>query len=385
MTELKLGSQGAEVGRFFDHFAGTPTRKGWAQSYAFLLGKRDLYYGSDEKRFTEELQRRLLAAGKPVSATGVFGDREAAATGYKWGGTVTPPTPPAHRPIWFYSMPGSGAPGNVGPPFLVGEDCRNILHINHQWIGYPIGGYLGLLGGNPEYSYLEVCEFAKAELRRQISLCPDLADPKLELWFCGYSQGAEAMLLAVHELFGDDGEFKHLRPRINGIICFGNPATQGTGIANRIFPDWLNKLTRNINHPNDFYAVAPDKIRRIFYREIIKSEISLPYIVHVLKIAIPAILKFIPVFGGLLGPLAPMIITGAAGVSGSANMLGGLMGGVLGPDDPVDAELERLLSLEGLLTSFPDLIGLIAALPGLQAHGFYDHRAGFDIVASFRR
>jgi hypothetical protein len=372
MTELKLGSQGAEVGRFFDHFAGTPTRKGWAQSYAFLLGKRDLYYGSDEKRFTEELQRRLLAAGKPVSATGVFGDREAAATGYKWGGTVTPPKPPAHRPIWMYTMPGSGAPGNVGPPFLVGEDCRNILNINHQWVGYPIGGYLGLMGGDPAYSYIDVCNMAKAELRRLLHACPDIGNPAWEGWFVGYSQGAEAMLLAIAELFGDGGEFAHLRARINGVICFGNPATQGTGIARRVLPGWLNALTRNINHPNDFYAVANDKIRPLFYEWFVKAETEIPFVVYCAQIILPAIGNLLPGIGQIIS--APLSM-----------LLSVIPGGTAGASQPPNPELIKLLSIQGLLTSLPDLVGLITALPGLQAHGFYDHRAGFDIVAAFRR
>lgn len=374
---LKRGSSdlntNGEVSRWWD-FASR-----YAKSYAFLLGKRDGYYGNDEGKFTSELQRRL---GIPI--TGEFGDVEALRTGYKWGGTSAPPVF-AHRPIWIYSAPGSGVPWNVGPPFDVGQMCKDILHINHQPIGYPIGGYLGFMGGDPTNSYLDVIGFQKAEMIRMLQSCPDLNDPKLELWYAFYSQSADGGLDAMEEMFGDGGEFAHLRSHINGAICFGNPATQGTGIARKVHSGWLNALTRNINHPNDFYAVAPDHLRPIFYHEIVQAEISLPFFIHILKLAIPAFLNFTPIIGGIAGPLAPMVIAGAAGIGGMSNVLGGLMEGVLGPSDPVDAELEKMLSLQGLLTSFPDLIGLIAALPGLQAHGSYDPMLGYDIVARFRR
>jgi hypothetical protein len=59
-----------------------------------------------------------------------------------------------HRPIWCYSAPGSGVPWWVGPPFDLGEWCKATLNLNHQPVGYDIGGYLGFMGGDPSLSYL---------------------------------------------------------------------------------------------------------------------------------------------------------------------------------------------------------------------------------------
>lgn len=361
MPELKLGSSGDAVFHWYD----------WAfanfKAYNFLLGKRDGYYGNDEAAFTRELQRRLA-----VPITGRFGDLEASRTGYRWAGTTTPPKPVARRPIWMYTAPGSGAPWNVGPPFDVGERCKNVLHINHQPIGYPIGGYLGLMGGDPAFSYQDVIGFLKAELRRQIEACPDLTNPNVEFWFVGYSQSADGMLEAVKDLFGDGGEFAHLRPRVNGVICFGNPATQGTGIARKTFPDWLNRLTRNVNHDNDFYAVATDRIRPLFYEWFVEADTDVPFIVYSAQIVIPAITGLLPGVGALMA--APLSM-----------LLSVIPGGQAGAKKKPNPELIKLLSAQGLLTSIPDLMALVAALPGLQAHGFYDPQPGFDIVAAFRR
>lgn len=366
MPELKLGSSGPEMGLFYD----------WATkkftSYAFLLGKRDLYFGSDEKRFVEEMQRRLLADGKPVSAPGVFGDREASATGYKWNGTITPPPSRPHRPIWIWSAPGSGAPSNVGPPWLVGEDCRNILNLNHQTLDYPIGGYLGLMGGDPANSYNDIGVFLKNQLRNRIINCPDLNNPALEMWWVFYSQSADLGLQAIVEFFGDGGEFEHLRSRINGIICFGNPATQDTGIARKVFPAWVNRLTRNVNHDNDFYAVAKDHIRPLMYEWFIEADTEVPFVVYSAQVIIPALTGLLPGVGQLMEMPLSLLLSAIPGGQGGAKKA-------------PNPELIKLLSVQGLLTSIPDLMGLIAALPGLQAHGMYDHRTGYDIVAGFRR
>jgi hypothetical protein len=66
-------------------------------------------------------------------------------------------------------------------------------------------------------------------------------------------------------------------------------------------------------------------------------------------------------------------------------LLSVIPGGTAGASQPPNPELLKLLSFQGLLTSLPDMVGLITALPGLQSHGMYDHRPGFDIVAAFRR
>src|SRR6185437_3433632 len=79
-----------------------------------------------------------------------------------------------HRPIWCYSAPGSGVPWNVGPPFDLGEWCKLVLDLNHQPVGYPIGGYMGLMGGDPKYSYNDIIGFEAAELGRLLGLNPDV-------------------------------------------------------------------------------------------------------------------------------------------------------------------------------------------------------------------
>lgn len=289
-------------------------------------------------------------------------------------GAVVNPSPPqpAYRKIWFYSAPGSGAPWWVGPSFEVGQWCKSVLHINHQPVGFPIGGYMGMLGGDPGLSYNEVIGFEGAELERLIAACPDLNDPNVEFWFSGYSQSADGLEDALVRLFGDGGRFAHLRARINGVIQFGNPSKRTTGIARKVRPEWLYALVHNLNHPTDFYAEADDEIRPLFYAEIVQAETSLPFFVHVMKIALPVVAG-LPFIGALIAPVMALA--------------GPLMGLIDGPDEPVDAKLEQLLTVQGVLTNLPALFKLLGALPGIAAHGDFGSLVppACDIVASFRR
>lgn len=374
---LKRGSQGPEVFRFYDYFTK------YAASYAFLLGKRDGYYGGDEERFTSELQRRL---GVPI--TGVFGDLEAARTGYRWTGTPTPPVAERRRPIWIYTMPGSGAPGNIGPAYQLGERAKSVLKINHQWVGYPIGGYLGFMGGDPKYSYNDVIGMADREWERLLWANPDVvramdarrANPAVrvdvEIWGSAYSQSADAMRRSAARLFGPGGPFELIRDRLNGLILFGDPSTPGTGISGWTFPDWLDRLVTDINYPNDFYAVATDKIRRAMFGIIVEAEMELPFFVHVLRLAMRIMPSWLGLFGGLGSGLA-----GAGGLLSQANS---------SVDRDVDEQLYQLLSPTGVLTNIPGLIALMAALPGLQSHGSYEFdpvmmNRAYDVMAGFRR
>jgi hypothetical protein len=298
--------------------------------------------------------------------------------------TPPPPPPPAYRPIHIYSAPGSGAPWWVGPAFELGEWCKSVLHLNHRPVNFPIGGYMGLIGGDPGLSYNEVIAAEGASLEWLLDNNPDVqkamvarrANPTavvdVELWTAAYSQSADGMEDALVRLFGDGGKYALIRDRINGVIQFGNPSKRTTGIARKVRPDWLYALVHNLNHPNDFYAEAPDEIRPVFYAEIVQANTSLPFFAHVLKVALP-IISGLPFFGPLLAPmLAPF---------------NPLMGLVSGPDEPVDAKLVALLSAQGVLTHIPDLIQLISALPGIQAHGDFEPLvpAARDIVANFRR
>lgn len=314
-----------------------------------------------------------------------------------------------HRPIWCYSAPGSGVPWWIGPPFDLGEWCKSVLNLNHQPVGYPIGGYLGFLGGNPSLSYNDVIAAEDAELERLISLNPDLNDPNVEFWFFSYSQSAEGMKRSVARLFGDGGRYAHLRPRINGVIAFGDPTRKpgptkvgnnppGHGISNWTAPDWLEALTWSITNQSptpDFYAACTSKIARLAYEVIVRAETELPFVIYLGQIAIPALLNLIaPFAASLTSPLALPILSSAAGLPAGA--LAPILGGITGSNEQPDPELIRTLSVQGLLTSIPDLIGLLAALPGIGVHGDYHApkpefggRSGFmvgcDIVAGFRR
>lgn len=421
MPELKLGYQGPLYNPWYDWATK------YAKSYAFLLGARDGYYGNSEAAFTREMQRRV-----GIVQDGIFGDRTAAKVGYKWPGTSAPPVVEPRRPIWFYSCPGSGADWWLGPSYDVGqmvagtawnEPGRQSLRINHQPVSFQKGGYLGLLGGDPKYSYLEVIADQRASLRWLLHNNPDVeaamlarsrdrnAKVDVELWLSGYSQSADGLVRAVAETFGDGGEFALIRDRINGLICFGNPATPITGIARIDLPPWLNRLVININTRDDFYAVAKDDIRPAFYAEIIKAEMELPFFVHVLRIAIPIILEWaatmLPIFKPLLAgsPFGPMVqlalpMISGLGQLGSSPVLGTLMGLAGGGRDVATTKrVQDILTPTGVLSSIPDLIALVGALPGLQSHGGYHattaprpefgNRTGtqyaYDRIASFRR
>lgn len=374
----KLGSSGVGV------TAWQKWAKQYAKSYADILGPVDGYYGNSDAAFTREMQRRL-----GVPQTGVFDATTAQRVGYKAAGVVVP-APKPYRPIWIYTAPGSGADWWVGPSFELGEWCKTALNLNHQPVGFPKGGYLGFLGGSPDLSYNEVITAEKHELARLIRTCPDRDNPNLEIWCSGYSQSADGMRRAVAELFGDGGEFAHLRSKLNGVVNFGDPSKPETGIARTTWqaPAWLNARSHYITTKGDFYAEVPasDKIRPAFYGAIVQAEMELPFFVYVLKIAVPIISEWakvaLPIVGPMLGgfgPLMQMAIGMIAGAQGLGNSIGGnpLLGNLLGQaggvddGDPVPEQMLELLSPTGVLANIPGLIGLIAALPGLQAHGEY--------------
>ena len=408
MPELRIGSQGEAVGHWYD-WAHV-----YAASYNFLLGRRDLYYGKDEAAFTSEMQRRLR-----VPVTGVFGDLEAGLTGYRWPGTTVPPKPVERRKIWLYSAPGSGVDWNVGPPFWVGEWCkvgryypdlkpdpaRRALHINHQPVGYPKGGYLGLMGGDPRLSYNDVIGSLDKELERLLYANPDIRDPAVEFWFVAYSQSAHGMKTSVNRLFGDQGPFKHLRGRINGLIMFGDPTRRqgptslgnnpkGWGIARITYPKWLEDKTHSVTANGDLYAcTTDDTLVPLFFDPFTRAEAELPFVMYCAQLVIPAMLQFIPVLGGVLGPAAAPLIAGMTGVA--IPLIGTLIQGISGAQPP-DPELVKLFTVGGLLTNLPKLIATLIALGGIMTHGEYHlpkpefggrtgEEAAYDIVASFRR
>lgn len=451
MPSLQIKSSGAEVFRFYDFFAGTVNRVGYAASYAFLLGKRDGYFGLDEERFVKELQRRLNASGvSGIVIDGIFGDRTAAAVGYRWTGTTTPPVVTKRRKIWIYSCPGSGANWDQGPSFDLGVRCKDVLNLNHQPVYFQKGGYLGFLGGDPSFSYNEVTwdQYKSIEalmdmnadvqeaLRKAEAYCAsnswnpdDVTDSQLrqiantleyEQQASGYSQSAEGLEAACEMIYGDGdfihpgnpnqdtpsgpGKYRLLRHCLKLVVQFGNPSTAGSGIARKVRSSWLANKIRNVNYDNDFYAVVPqsDKIRPAFYAIIVEAEMELPFFVHVLRVSIPIISAWaavaIPIVGPMLGGFGPMMqlalgmITGAQGL-GNNPLLGGLLGQAgSNRDTKVDADIIALLTPTGLLSieQVMGLIGLVAALPGLEAHGRYPFDPvmmdrAYAHIAGFRR
>jgi hypothetical protein len=395
---LRIGSsdaRGDDV-THWQHWA-----RDYAESYANLMGPVDGYYGNSDAEFTREMQRRLVASGHAIPITGVFDEATAAAVGYA-GITAAP-----RRKIWIYTAPGSGADWWVGPAFELGEWCKKVLKLNHQPIGYAKGGYLGLMGGPPDLSYLDVTASIGAELARLLRANPDVIeamaarriDPNarvdVELWFSGYSQSADGIEDALEELFGDGGEFELIRDRINGVLQFGNPSKDKTGIARKTRAAWLRALIRNITTKGDFYAEVADEIRPLFYEWFIRAETELPFVVYSAQIILPALLNLVaPFVGGLASPLAGPVLAGITGAS--ASVLGTVISGVLGAKDQPNPKLIELLSVRGVLTNIPQLVVLLAALPGLQAHGEYHlpkpefgNRTGIqvacDMVAAFRR
>jgi hypothetical protein len=323
---------------------------------------------------------------------------------YNWAmkkqlGVIAPTRPPAPppskpmplRPIYFYSAPGSGADAELGPSHDLGERCAHDLAMHHVMLRFAKGGYLGLMGGDPTLSYVDVTYGEYLALEAALDANPDIDNPNVEFWFSGYSQSADGMEDALEILFGDGGfvipktgekcgpgKYRHLRNRINGLVQFGNPSTKGTGIARKVRPAWLDRLITNINYPNDFYAVANDAIRPPMYAIIVEAEMELPFFVHVLRLAakiIPNWLTFLPIpallGGGAFGQLAELAIGGITGLGGSPLL--GSMFGMAGSskDAKLDEDLYNLLIPTGVLSNIPGVIALVAALPGLQAHGNY--------------
>lgn len=376
--ELKIGSNGSGVTHWQQWF------NRYAKSYAPPV---DGYYGNADADAVRIMQRNLSKNHPGVVVDGIFGDRIASLVGYKWPGESSPPLVITRRPIDIYSAPGSGAPGWVGPGFQLGERAKRVLNINHYWIGYPIGGYLGLMGGPPDLSYNEVIAMMDAQLEKDLranitfmtALDVRLANPNAKVswegWFTAYSQSADAMRRSIQRMFGDNGPFRVLRDRINGLILFGDPSTPGTGISRLTFEPWLERLVTEINYANDFYAVAKDKIRPAMFGIIVDAEMELPFFIRVIRIA----MRVIPSWLGLIG--IGSILSSTGGLLQQANS---------NADTEIDDKIFNLLSPMGLLTNAFDLIGLLGALPGLQAHGTYEFDPvmmdrAFKVMEDFRR
>ena len=392
MPEFKLGSNGPDVTTWQEWFHR------YAASYAPPI---DGYYGSHDDAAVRIMQSRL---GLPI--TGRFDDALAARVGYNkgpWAGGVPKQQ---RRKIWIYTAPGSGADWWVGPSFEVGEFAKNVLKINHQPLYFQKGGYLGLLGGDPKFSYRDVTRDLGLSFEHCLDNCPDINDPDLEIWGSGYSQSADGLEDAVERLFGDGGKYEKKRARLNGLIQFGNPSRQkgsgpapGWGISRKTRPAWMKPLVHDIvaTSPGapDFYACVQDEIRPLFYEWFIEAETEVPFVIYTAQIIIPALLNLVaPFLGGITSPLAAGVLAGATGLPMS--LIGSLVGGVAGATSKPNPKLIELLSVKGVLQSLPQLIHLLTQVSGVQTHGEYHLpkpefngrtgiQVGCDIMAAFRR
>jgi hypothetical protein len=379
-------------------------------------------FGTVLRRFAtarnDEIERGVKQ-GPAVNTDGVYDAAMKVQLGIVQRDVSPPPAALAHRKIYFYSAPGSGADFNVGPSWDVGEYARNILNINHFPLRFPKGGYLGLMGGDPGLSYVDVITAEDEDLEHQLLANPDIDDPELELWFSGYSQSADGIKRAVLRLFGPGGRFEDRRGRINGLVLFGDPSRQpgpvrinsipalhrnppGWGISRLLVPDWLNAITYSITTEGptgpDMYActagdnIAPDDetLLPLFYEWFVEAETELPFVGFSASIIIPALSSYLGIFGIFVGPA----VAGLAGLSLEfAGMLVNSYGGKVADPEKVEfLKANVLISPAGVTR----VIRTLASLPGIQTHGEYHLpkpefggrtgiQVGCDILAAFRR
>lgn len=404
-----------------------PQAKGYLRrfSYGRGLDAGPIYtelFGSVLRTFAAARNREIDRGdrlGPKINTDGVFDPVMKVQLEIVQRGAPLPPTPIAHRKIYFYSAPGSGADFNIGPSWDVGEYARNILNINHIPLQFPKGGYLGLMGGDPGLSYVDVITAEDEDLAQQLSVNPDIDDPELELWFSGYSQSADGMKRSILRLFGSGGKFEHLRSRINGLVLFGDPSRQpgparissipalyrnppGWGISRLLVPDWLNAITYSITTEGpsgpDMYActagdnVPPDDetLLPLFYEWFVQAETELPFVGFSASIIIPALTSYLGIVGLFVGPA----VAGLAGISLEfAGMLVNSYGGKSAdPEKVAFLKANVLISPQGVTR----VIKTLASLPGIQTHGEYHLpkpefggrtgiQVGCDILAAFRR
>lgn len=375
MTELKLGTQGDVVSKYclamrrrYESYALEPDGK--------TQLKDDRYFGSSELRVHNEWQGRMK---RPIRNTGII------CTAEEYDFIVNkvpfPTLPQGLGKVWLYGAAGTGGQWNQGPQHDSAEWLRGFLGVNYQGIGYPAGGFLGLMGGDPKTSYLDSIDNLYHELKRLLWLNPHLNDPGLELWFFGYSQSADGIKRAVLRLFGEDGEFAHLRGKIKGLILFGDPTRAsgptkignnpvGWGISRWDAPEWIDKLSWSITTHNDLYAcTTDDTLVKYFYPWFIRAETELPFVVYSAKIIVPAILSFFTILGGIFGSATLPVLQGVTGLA--TPFLNLILGMIAQNGEDPDPELVRLLTVGGILSNLPQLVKTLVALQGIQTHGEY--------------
>lgn len=434
---LRKGSQGPEVKLLSE--VAVRRFESYAKEFDGSALKADGYFGLGEESFVRNWQGR-----SKLPVTGQLTEAQYQAivgkgTASSGGGTVVT----GRRKIWIYTFPGSGANWDQGPSFQLGERCRNVLNLNHQPVYFQKGGYLGFMGGAADFSYNEVTFDLYKSLGALLDANPDaqealrlardlvaraypgrdesaLTDLELqsiatalefEHHLSGFSQSAQGVEEAAELLYGDGGfvhpgdptqtpsgpgRYRLLRHTLKLVVQFGNPSTEGTGIARRVRSAWLRAKVRNVNYDNDFYAVVPksDAIRPAMYEIIVDAQMEFPFFVRVLRLGARIIPEWLNLFGGLLGPFSPLAqltVAGLAGLNAGMPLLGTFFGMAgTARDRDVDEQVYQLLKPTGVLANITGLIGLVGALPGLQAHGGYEFDPvmmdrAYAHIASFRR
>jgi len=404
-----------------------PQAKGYLRRFSYGRGLDNSpiyteFFGSALRAFAVARNAEIdrgVKQGPKVNIEAIYDSAMKVQLGIVQRGTPGPMAPIAHRKIYFFSAPGSGADFNIGPSWEVGEWARNVLNINHVPLRFPKGGYLGLMGGDPGLSYIDVITAEDADLENQLAANPDINDPDIELWLSGYSQSADGMKRAVLRLFGPGGRFERLQGRINGLVLFGDPSRQpgpartssipalyrnppGWGISRLLVPDWLNGITYSITTEGpsgpDMYACTPgddvppddDTLLPLFYEWFVRAETELSFVGFSASIIIPALTSYLGIAGFFVGPA----IASLAGIGlDFANMLVGSFGGQSADPEKVEwLKANQLITPQGVTRVFKTLAGL----PGIQTHGEYHLpkpefggrtgiQVGCDILAAFRR
>lgn len=387
---IRVGDKGELVRKWREVMAAEYA--GYERTQGKLPTDTDVF-GSRAEAWQKEFERRTKQ-----KVDGEVSDADLAKLGIANG------APSPDSTLVIFTSPGSGAEWWIGPSFEVGEWAKRELGAEHWPLGYPKGGYLGLMGGDPRHSYLDVIGFCRDELARRIREdVPSLKSPKpgTKIVLSGYSQSAEGIAVAAAELFGDGGEFEHLRPYLVAVILFGSPIRQegptkvgnnpvGSGISRKDLPAWLQAViwdvvTETPNAP-DFYAACDDDIRPLFYEWFVEAETELPFVIYTAQVIIPAILNFVAPFAGVIAPNNPLVTIPLRMLGLTDDLIIPLLRGIAKSKEEPNPELVKLLSVEGVLKNLPNLLTLLKALPGIQTHGEYhipkpefNHRTGIQV------
>jgi hypothetical protein len=181
------------------------------------------------------------------------------------------------------------------------------------------------MGGDPGFSYNEVTYDQYKSLEYNLDHNPDINDPDVELWFSGYSAERRWHGRRPRNPLRRRWFHPSRRPDANPERTRQIPAPPRPDQRRRAVRQPVNQGHRDREQGAAAVARRPGAERQLpqrllrrgtrrdprnFYAIIVEADLSLPFFVHVLKIAGPVILQTIPIFGGFLGPLAPLASPG---------------------------------------------------------------------------